>query len=213
MRGVRWLGLVCLAAGACAPLPPPQAVVTVYGSSSGGHTSVLAMPTTCVPAEAKPGDLQQLIDPILRLKLELSGYMITDARELRLKSVDRTDRTTTLDTGGGASPTVSSTRIGTGPTLASLSPARRAALSQSLGLTASMTSTLRVTRDGTGLNAPLRYTLVVKLVALPEQTPLWTVRCSEQLDTPVVTAELLANCAGDGVLAWRAPDAVIGRSP
>ncbi len=210
---MRTLGLACLAASACAPPSPPRAVITVHGSASGGYTSVVAMPTKCVPAADAPSDLPESIDPILRLKLELAGYMITDARELRLTTVDRTERTTTFDSDGRARSTASSARIGDGLTVASLSPASRAVVSQSLGLTGGMTSTLRITRDGTGAGAPIRYTLVVKLVALPERTPLWTVRCSERLETPVLTAQLLANCAGDGVLAWRAPDAIIGRSP
>ena len=143
-----------------------------------------------------------LIDPIVRLKLELAGYTLSDASTLRLVTVDRTD--TTEDDWHG-------TKVEQGPTVAGLSPADQGAAAASLGLTGVIRSTLIITK--TSNFDPVKFELVVEMFSLPEGAPLWTVRCSEPFEDFEGTSRLLASCAGDGVLAWRAPDAVIGRQP
>ena len=223
MRSVRRLVLVVFAA--CAPLPPPRAVVRVFAPADDTHHAVLVTPTTCESSEANlcspqtwqhdgpstvdPKPFDELVDPILRLKLELAGYTLSDARTLRLTTVDRTDVTENSDARGQTTPTSHSTQVDEGPTVATLSPADQAAAARSLGLTGVIRSTLVFTH--TSNFAPVKLELVIEMTALPEGTPLWQVRCSEELDNVGPTARVLANCAGDGVLAWRAPDAVIGR--
>jgi hypothetical protein len=122
-----------------------------------------------------------------------------DARTLRLATVDRTD--TAAD---GEVATV----VGDGLTVASLSAADRMVAAKSLGLTGELSSRARIFRDDTRF----RIELVLELRAIPDGTLSWTARCSEPMEGLLDAAPFVASCAGNGVLAWRAPDAVIGRT-
>jgi hypothetical protein len=225
---MRWALLTWLGVSACAPLSAPRATVVIHTMGGPPRNAVLAMPTECVSAEpslctpatyfqgsmpvtSMPFD--EVIDPIVRLKLELAGYTLADARTLRLETVERTDVTNESEFASHPAPTIATTRVDDGPTVASLSPADRSVAATSLGLTGALSSTLRITRDGRGLGARIRFELVLELHTIPEGDPLWTAHCSELEEDPEGTARLVANCTGDGVLAWRAPAAVIGRAP
>jgi hypothetical protein len=230
VRAVRWPLLISLAT-ACAPLPPPRAIVTLGVAGGPPRNAVLAMPTTCEATESilcdpatydqgtdgavhRPvNDFGAQIEPIVRLKLELAGYTLVDARTLRLSTVERTETTTASEHHGSPSPEATTTRLGDAPSVASLAPADRTAAAQSLGLAGELSSTLRISRDGPGFGARIRFELALELRALPEGTVLWTARCGDLEEDPEGTARLVASCAGDGVLAWRAPDAVIGGVP
>jgi hypothetical protein len=226
---VRIVGIAVVAAAACAPLPPPRAIVAVQSATGdASRHAVLVTPTTCesseellcsfdsysANAQRRPlPSVDQLVDPIVRLKLELAGYSLTDASTLRLTSVDRKDVTVQGDARGQTSPVAQATHVEEGPTVASLTPPDQGAAASSLGLTAALRSTLHAIREGKSYGSPIRFELVLEMFALPDGAPLWTVRCSERLEDAETTARLVANCAGDGVLAWRAPDAVIGQRP
>lgn len=210
---MRFAGLAVISA--CAPLPPPRAVVAVHAPDEPVH-AVLVTPTACVASEellcspeayqteanrgAPVQKVDELVDPIVRLKLELAGYTLSDARTLRLATVDRTD--VSLDES-------KATHVDQGPTVADLSPADQAAAAGSLGLAGVLRSTLRVSHPSNF--APPTFELVLEMFAIPQGTLLWTVHCSELFENFTETSRLLASCVGDGVLAWRAPDAVIGR--
>jgi hypothetical protein len=228
MAGVRWLTIVTLVS-ACAPLPPPRAIVAVHAPDDAARAAILVTPTTCVATDPlwcqpvmylrehaahgpDPG-LDEIVDPLVRLKLELAGYTLADARSLRLTTVDRVDTSVQNDARGQTSAVATTTKVEDGATVASLSSSDQAAAARSLGLTGALVSTLHITRERPSMAAQIRVELVVELYAIPEGTPLWTVRCSEPIDDLASTARLLASCVGDGVLAWRAPDAVIARQP
>jgi hypothetical protein len=233
MRCVRTAAITVIAASACQLLPPPRAVVAVHAPGDAARHAVLVMPTECVsgeptlcslstylqglgaaPVAASPVmGVDELVDPILHFDLELAGYTLADARTLRLTTVDRTDSTEQADARGQTTPTGQATRIEEGPTVASLAPGDRLAAARSLGLTGALRSTLTIAPDRASFSAQLRFELAVELDGLPDGVPLWTVRCSEPLEDVERTTRLLASCVGDGVLAWRAPDAVIGRTP
>lgn len=220
---MRRFALIVLTGG-CAALAPPRAVVAVHVPAGPSHDTLLAMPTTCItvgPTHTDLGEdglcgyatsqregqparhtIDELVDPTVRLKLELAGYMLADARTLRLETAERIDEGTDGET---------STRVDETETVASLSPADRIAAAASIGLSGILDSTLQASYDGDGLGAPLRFTLVLALRSVPAGTPLWTTTCSEIVDDPDATLRLLASCVGDGVLAWRAPGAVIGQ--
>jgi hypothetical protein len=219
---VRLAGLIVIAA--CAPLPPPRAVVSVHANEA-MHYAVLVTPTRCTASEPELCSaatyrtssqtalailqVEELVDPIVRLKLELAGYTLSDARTLRLETVGRTDVTVQGDASGQTTPTSSDSHVEQGPTVADLSPADQAAAASSLGLTGVLRSTLNITHESAF--ATPNFELVLELFALPDGRPLWTVRCREPFENFEDTSRLLASCVGDGVLAWRAPDAVIGR--
>ncbi len=223
----------CLAIGVgCAPLPPPRAIITVTQNDGPPRHAVLAMPTVCTSPEARlcnpstyytnPGDtrprqfandLPSVIEPIVRLKLELAGYTLADARQLQLSTVSRTETTAEAEYDNHPGPGGTSVEVGESYSVADLPEPNRIPVAHSLGFTGELDSTLRVFRDGSGLGAPIRFELVLQLRAVPENTVVWTVRCSDVEETPFGTAELVASCAGDGVLAWRAPDAIIGGAP
>jgi hypothetical protein len=189
------------------------------------HHAVLVTPTTCVSTDSALCDPQiyranqpalgplpaidEVVDPILRLKLELAGYTLSDARTLRLTTVDRTDISENSDARGQTTPTWQGAKVGEGPTVATLSPRDQASAARSLGLTGIMRSTLTIIHPSNFENP--HFELVLEMFALPDGTPLWTVKCNEPFETWSDTSRLLANCVGDGVLAWRAPDAVIAR--
>lgn len=227
MRRVRAVILVVLAA--CAPLPPPRAVMRVFAQGDQGRDAVLVTPTRsctapqaelCSPETYRTGTTQNtgpmptladLIDPIVRLKLELAGYTLTDANTLRLTTVDRTDVTVQDDARGATMPSGQTTHVDDAPTVATLSADDQLTAARSLGLTGVLRSSVQVYHESQF--APVRLELTLEMMAIPERVVLWKVRCSEEVETFESTARLLANCVGDGVLAWRAPDAVIGRQP
>lgn len=225
VRGVR-LSFLLVLATACAPLPPPRAVVTVGPGATSPRNAVLALPLVCesvdeslcspagyytegtgfrLPANGFP----EAIDPIVRFKLELAGYTIADARTLRLETADRTETTTSNEQRGIPSEEVTSADVSDSPTVANLEPADRAAAAQSLGLSGELSTTLKISRA----EHRIKFEIVVELRALPEGTVLWTARCSDLEEDPLASARLVASCAGDAVLAWRAPHAVIGGVP
>jgi hypothetical protein len=226
MRAVQ-RALVFFGCSACASLQPPRAVVSVHTPGAAQPNVVLATPTECASSEPAlcepatyyksspsnvPQDLKsfaEAIDPVMRLKLELAGYTLADARTLRLTTVERTERTNESSIPGRPQPDSTSTTLEAGLTVASLSPADRDAAARALGLGGVLGSTLTITRVSAG---EIRFDLAVELRALSDGRPQWTVRCGQAAENPYVIAELMATCIGDGVLAWRAPDAVIGRA-
>ncbi len=196
--------------------------------SPAGTTSnrVLALPAVCEADDdalcwpstyygeraanlAPKASFPEMIEPIVRLKLELAGYTLVDARTLRLEGVERTETRTSAERSGSVIPEVTTTEVGEAPTVASLPPADRAAAALSIGLTGELSTMLRPRRD----HHRVRFDLEIAMRALPGGEVLWTASCSELEEEPRATAELLAGCAADGVLAWRAPDAVIGGVP
>jgi len=218
------IAIGCLALAACS-LSPPRAVVSVSSLGAKGpvRNAVLVLPTGCVadgsylcePAsyvseadQAKfpvAATFAQVIDPLVRLKLELAGLTLADASTLRLQTAERVDRSDSRASDGHASAS-SSTSIGDAPTVLSLPPDELVAAAHSIGLQAILSSTLRVLPAKHGRKV---FEVTLELHAIPENALLWTVRCAEPLEQVESTAQLLANCVGDGVLASLAPDALI----
>jgi hypothetical protein len=218
----------CIVLAACA-LSPPRAVVSItpLGGSGPARNAVLVLSTACVADEdylcdprtyvrdadgnamfAVAATFAEVIDPLVRLKLELAGLTLADAGSLRLETADRVDRSESRTTDGldGAS---SSTSIGDVPTLLSLPPDELVSAAHSIGLQAMLSSTLRVVSAKHGRKV---FEVRLELRAIPENATLWTVRCSEPLEQVEATARLLADCVGNGVLASLAPDALIQRA-
>lgn len=219
---MRLLYLV-LGASACAPLATPRAIISPAPSARTTGNAVLAMPAACESEDsllcspaayytertanlAPRGGFEPMIESIVRLKLELAGYMLIDSRTLRLETAERTETTFAIERSGTTSPPGTSAVFANGPTVDSLSPQDRRRAAMALGLSGEISTTLRIRRDG----HRVRFDLEIAMRGLPEGTLLWTATCSEIEEEPQATAELVAGCAADGVLAWRAPDAVIG---
>lgn len=203
------LALVTLAA--CAHAPPPKANVLVFETAPTG--GVLVTRTICLAADellcqaatyqqsAAPSlRFDQYIDPMLHLKLQLAGYALADAADLKLLSVDRTD--TTYDDSATSSKLTPTT------TVAELAPRDRIETARMLGLTGVLSSELHVVRRP---HAPVRMELVVELIGLPDRRSQWRVTCSEPFESWAGTLRTLGDCAGNGIVAWRAPD-VLRRS-
>ena len=210
---------------------PSTAVVRLFPEASGNAVNVLlALPTACVTEAADawrcapaayvrnrdgsagrpmPRTFAALIDPLLRTKLELAGFTLADAETLRLETAERTERTT-RDDRGRASEARASIQLSEVPNVAALPPEGQRAAARSLGLQGIVTTTLRVEPGRAGRT---RFTLALELQALPGNLPVLTVNCSEFFEFPDETATVLANCVGNGVLAARAPDALIGKLP
>lgn len=202
---------ICVAA--CAPLPPLRAVVDVAPTERTDTSTVLAMPTLCSAdddvlcdmsmfytdkSKAPKLTFDEIVAPVLRLKLELAGYTIVDPQTLRLETAERTDVTNDDST---------YTKVDDVPTVATLSLADAASAAQSIHLENMLLPTLHVFRDGYSVV----YELIAELRAVPGGERRWTVRCHDVVDVPEESVNLVANCVGNGVLAWRAPDAAIGQ--
>ncbi len=209
-------------------LPPPRATVAIaHDAARLARNAVLVLPTTCATDEwlcnpasyVKDADGHQrfaaatsfpaVIDPLVRLKLELAGFSLADAATLRLETAERDDHATTTGSYEGVPSTSTSTTIGDAPTILSLPPDELRAAASSIGLQAILSSTLRIHSAEYGQK---RFEVTLELSALPEGTLLWTVRCTELVEQAEGTAQLLANCVGDGVLAAHAPDALIRKA-
>lgn len=213
-----------LATVACTLRPPRATVAISPGATGGARNAVLVLPTTCVADEwlcnpatyvknldgyqqsGAAASFPAVIDPLVRLKLELAGFTLADAATLRLETAERVDRSTTAGSYEGMPTTTTSTTVGDVPTLLSLAPDELRAAASSIGLQAILSSTLRIHTLSYGRK---QFEVTLELRALPEDTVLWTVRCAEMLEQAEGTAQLLANCVGDGVLAAHAPDALI----
>lgn len=212
---------------ACTLRPPRATVSIAHGATGPARNAVLVLPTTCIASEwlcapasyvvdaegrqrfAAAASFPAVIDPLVRLKLELAGFSLADAATLRLETAEREDRTTTAGSYEGEPSTSTSTTIGEAPTILSLPPDELRAAASSIGLQAILSSTLRIHSAEHGRK---RFEVTLELRALPEDTLLWTVRCAELVEQPEGTAQLLANCVGDGVLAAHAPDALIRKA-
>lgn len=205
------LAFVTLAA--CVHAPPPKAKVVVFETAPTG--GVLVTRTICLAADeqlCQAGTYQtsasaapslrfdQYIDPMLHLKLQLAGYALADAADLKLTPVDRTD--TTYD--GSAT----SSKLTPSLTVAELAPQDRIETARMLGLVGVLSSELHVVRRP---HAPVRMELVVELIGLPDRRSQWRVTCNEPFESWAGTLRTLGDCAGNGIVAWRAPDAVIRR--
>jgi hypothetical protein len=210
---VRAVAVAGLCASACAPKPPLRAIVEV-GAPDGSHVNptVLAMPTQCASDDARLCELSylysdksmaprlsfdEIIAPLVRVKLELAGYTLVDPRTLRLETAERTDVTHDGET---------QIQIDETPTVAMLSLPETVAAANSIHLGNILLPTVRASRE----NYRVVYELILELRGLPDGVLRWTARCREIVDQPAEAANLLANCVGDAVLAWRAPDAAIG---
>jgi len=99
-------------------------VVAVHVPAGPSLDTLLAMPTTCItvgPTHTDLGEdglcgyatsqregqpsrhtIDQLVDPTVRLKLELAGYLLADARTLRLETAKRIDEGTDGETRTGS---------------------------------------------------------------------------------------------------------------
>jgi hypothetical protein len=198
---------------ACAPKPPLQAIVEIgAGDGSSGNT-VLALPVNCIGEDEYVCDMaslytdrskapkltmDEIIAPVVRLKLELAGYTVVDPKTLRLETAERIDVT---DDG------TTRTSVEETPTVASLSLPEAIAAARSINLGNMLMTTVRATRA----EYRIVYELIVELRSVPAGELKWTARCREIVDVPDEAVNLLASCVGDGVLAWRAPEAVIGQ--
>jgi hypothetical protein len=222
---------VVVAAGlalAAFKLPPPRATVSITPLDEAGppRNAVLVLPTTCIAAAdylcepsvyVRDADGQsrfrvaasfpEVIDPLVRLKLELAGFTLADAGTLQLETAERIDRFETRAAGDWTSASAGTT-VGEAPTLLSLPHDELVAAAHSIGLQAVLSSTLRITSARYGQKI---FEVMLELRSIPEHAMLWTVRCAEPLEGVEHTARLLANCVGDGVLAAKAPDALIRR--
>ena len=158
-------------------------------------------------ARPLPASFAELIDPLLRMKLELSGLTLADAETLSIETAERTERSTTRRRGSTAT-TTSTTEKSTVPTLAGLPRKEQRAIAASLRLQGMAVSTLRIQRAPSG---QLSFALTLELTTLPEGRLVLRARCFEPYEFPEETATVLANCIGNGVLAVRAPDALVGR--
>ena len=221
------LGLVGLAG--CAA-PTSRAFVNVSrAAETSPLNAVLALPTVCAaqdvdasrcspasyvknrdgsPGRPMPATFAAFIDPLLRMKLELAGLTLADAETLRLETAERREETTTNER-GRAVTTKETVQLSEAPTLLDLSPQQQRAAAGSLGLQGIASTTLRIAPGSSGR---LSFQLTLELRALDDRS-LLRARCAEAYESPDATATILANCVGDGVLAARAPDALIGRQP
>lgn len=177
--------------------PTPRATVTLGAPAS--PRAVLVLPTTCeVACEQRiaGGELTlgDEVDTLVRLKLELAGYTLAEASTLRLVTEDPEP-----------SP-------GMPKTVVELPYDSVVDVATSLGLggivTTTVTSELRNYRT---------YLIVtVELRALPGRDSVWRAACGGFVTggfARELTVQDLANCAGDGVLAVKAPDALFRRLP
>lgn len=223
----RAVAVTWIASLACT-VHPPRATVAISRDDTGrARNAVLVLPTTCVADErlctpasyvrdadghqrmASAASFPAVIDPLVRLKLELAGFSLADAATLRLETAEREDRSTTAGSYEGVPTTSTSTAIGDAPTILSLPPGELRAAASSIGLHAILSSTLRIHPAEYGHK---RFEVTLELRAIPEDTVLWTVTCAELVEQAEGTAQLLANCVGDGVLAAHAPDALIRKA-
>jgi len=140
-----------------------------------------------------PKTFAELIDPLLRIKLELAGFTLADAEVMR------------LDSPAAASGPAEAPR-----TLAVLPSDERREVAAALGLEGIVSSELLVRPADAGRMA---LQLAVELRAFAGDWPVMTVRCEEVFESPQETGTVLANCVGNGVLAAVAPDALLGRLP
>ena len=154
-----------------------------------------------------PATFAAFIDPLLRMKLGLAGLTLADAETMRLETAQRSERTTTNE-GRHLAETNKTVELSEAPTLLALPPQQQRAVASSLGLQGVVATTLLVEAASSG---GLRFELTLELRALANGGQQLRVRCVEAYESPEETATILANCVGDGVLAARAPDALIGR--
>lgn len=206
---------------------PPVARVTTQGEGAATMNAILALPTRCwaeglpasscspqayvqdhtdTAAPALPPTFAELIDPLLRMKLELAGYTLADAESMQLRTSERTVRSSTISR-GAAAVHHEETTLSAEPTVASLPEQEQHRVASSIGLSGVASSTLIVSRTGSGR---MQFGLNWELRSLPDGALALQVRCTELYEFPEETASVLANCVGDGVLALRAPEAILG---
>jgi hypothetical protein len=161
------------------------------------------------PSRRLPPSFAELIDPLLRMKLELAGYTLADAETLQLTTSERTESTTTVRRGSAVTETTKVSR-GTTRTLADVPATEQNAIAHAVGLQGVLAPTLSIRTTSSGR---LSFALTLELRRLTDGALALRVRCAELFEFPEETSSVLANCVGDGVLAQRAPDALWGRSP
>jgi hypothetical protein len=201
------LGLVVAGVVGCAT-PVSHAVVTQPGATGRPPRTLLVLPTTCsapnlgawlctpasyaprsTPEASAPKTFAKMIDPLLRLKLELAGFTLADADVMFLET--------------SAAPADEPA------TLATLPPGEQRDVARALGLEGIASAELVVR----AADAPVALRLVLRLQAFAGGWPGMDVRCEERYESVRETSTILANCVGDGVLAAVAPDALLGRLP
>ena len=192
MRGavmIAWSLVACT-------VPTPRATVNIGPAQTTG--AVLALPTSCnFGCDQRTGGelaLGEEVDMLVRLKLELAGYTITEAATMRLVTDERE----------ADGPRPRPQTVGELPFDAIVEVARSLELGGILA-----TSVTTETR-----NHKQFMTITVELRALPDHGAVWRARCGGFVSGGFArehTVQDLANCAGDGVLAVRAPDALFRR--
>ena len=177
--------------------PTPRATVTLGTAPS--PRAVLVLPTTCNTAcdqRVAGGELimRDEVDTLVRLKLELAGYTLAEAATLRLVTDE------------GNTPPETPKTVGELPYDGAVEVAT------SLGLGGIVTtSVMAETR-----NYKTYLTVTVELLAVPGQGSVWRAACGGFVTggfARELTVQDLANCAGDGVLAVKAPGALFRRLP
>ena len=178
-------------------VPTPRAAVNIGPARTTG--AVLALPTRCNHGcDQRWGALAlgEEVDMLVRLKLELAGYTITEAATMRLVTDERE----------ADAPDRRPQTVGELPFEDIVEVAR------SLGIGGILvTSVITETR-----NHKQFMTITVELRALPDHAEVWRARCGGFVTGGFArehTVQDLANCAGDGVLAVQAPDALFRRLP
>ena len=212
----RVVQLAAMLCAACVQRPPHATVIVHEGRAPTSH-AVLVMPTTCMtyadvslcrPASwgsqegtlRAPASFGEVIDPALRLKLELAGFTLAEAGALRLGTADRVEV-------NGESRVTEPTE---GPrTVAELGFDDARAVARSLALTSVLVPRLTIRPAGPG---EVSGELTVALVDVETRQPRWTVSCKETMYDIYDTPNRLANCVGNGVLAVLAPENLIGRA-
>lgn len=211
---VRLSAVLC---AACVQKPPHATVIVNEGRAPTSH-AVLVVPTTCMTyADVSlchpsswgsqenrlvklPESFGDIIDPPLRLKLELAGFTLAEAGALRLVTADRVEvngqREITEPTDGPR-------------TVAELGFDDARAIARSLALASVLVPHLTLRPAGFG---EVSGELTVALVDVETNQPRWTVSCTEKLYNVEETPNRLANCVGNGVLAVLAPQNLIGRA-
>jgi hypothetical protein len=212
-RVVQLSAMLC---AACVQRPPHATVIVHAGRAPTSH-AVLVMPTRCQSyayaslcqpsiwgaanaMKRPPASFGEVIDPALRLKLELAGFTLAEAGALRLATADRVEvngERRTLEPPGGPR------------TVADLGFDDARAVARSLSLTAVLVPQLTLRPAGLGETSS---ELAVALVDAATSQPLWSVTCKETMYSVEETSNRLANCVGNGVLAVLAPGNVIGRA-
>lgn len=215
--------LIALGVAGCVDAPPRAIVHVSPGTASLGG-AMLVMPTRCESALGEmycvptpyaagltvglPSSYAPLIDPLLRLKLEFSGYTLAEAAVMMVTTRDRIDTRTTTTANDQLPSATTTTAAAPAVTLAELTDPEIVEVARSLHLAGIITSKLRVSSAQYG---GTQFSLTVTLRELDRLEPVWSVTCSELFLDNFATSKRLGNCVGNGVLAVYAPGNLMSR--